>query len=155
MAGKPKQFASPQDWLEHYSVPVPEAGCWLFTGGVDKRGYGKVGVRGVTTIASRASYEMFNGSIPSGLCACHRCDVPLCINPKHLFLGTQLDNLVDMDRKNRRTPKQTKTTCKSGHALIVPKRGGQKICPICQRQAKTRYRARLAQRHGVFLDIAE
>lgn len=49
----------------------------------------------------RVSWEIHNGPIPKGMCVCHRCDVPACVNPQHLFLGTQTDNLVDMRNKNR------------------------------------------------------
>lgn len=154
MAGKPLQFSSPQEWLERYST-VSDSGCRLFRGGLDKKGYGKVGFRGRTSIASRASYEMFNGAIPPDLFVLHRCDVPRCINPEHLFLGTQADNIADMMRKNRQVPQPKKSECKNGHVLIVPKRGGQKICPLCQRAAKQRFRARLLQRKMSALHIGE
>lgn len=145
---------SPQEWLEYYAIPVPEAGCWLFIGGVDCRGYGKIGVGGITTIASRASYEKFYGPIPNGLLVCHRCDVPLCINPKHLFLGTQTENLGDMYAKGRRIMTY-RDQCKFGHPLIKPSWANQKICPICMRAANIRHRAKARAMRNVQCHLPE
>lgn len=64
-------------------------------------GYGKVKRNGVTTVAHRVSWEMENGPIPDGLQVCHHCDNPPCVNPEHLFLGTQKNNLDDRNRKGR------------------------------------------------------
>lgn len=151
--GKPfqaKVFASPQAWLEYYAIPVPEAGCWIFEGGIDSRGYGRVGRRpGVSRRASRVSYHLFYGSIPNGQCVCHRCDVPLCINPNHLFLGSQADNMRDMHRKGR-AAKPYKARCKNGHELISVPWANRKICRICLREACQRFRdKRRAQRIGL------
>lgn len=76
-------------------------GCWLWTG-YKKKGYGTFMVKaGRCVRASRFSWELVNGLIPSGLYVCHKCDTPACVRPDHLFLGTQADNLTDMKRKNR------------------------------------------------------
>lgn len=78
-------------------------GCWLWTGATKPTGYGNFGVSGRTVTAHRFAYEQFVGVIGDGLCVLHHCDNPSCVNPEHLFLGTQGDNMRDMTRKGRNT----------------------------------------------------
>lgn len=78
--------------------------CWLWTGGSDCNGYGRMGVGRSdegTILAHRFSYELHRGPIAGNLFVCHRCDNPQCVNPNHLFLGTALDNVQDMIAKSR------------------------------------------------------
>lgn len=84
------------------SIPEPMSGCWIWTGPMNSSGYGQVqhGKRG-RKLAHRASWECFVGPIGHGLVVCHKCDNKLCVNPTHLFVGTQKDNIRDMDRKGR------------------------------------------------------
>lgn len=77
------------------------AGCWLWTGLVDKDGYGRIRVNGRQTRTHRLSYEMHFETIPDGMAVCHRCDTPACVRPDHLFLGTAGDNNEDRRRKGR------------------------------------------------------
>lgn len=90
--------------LDYYTMYEPNSGCWLWTGAVDKDGYGKLTVKYRYAKAHRESYELHKGPIPDGLVVCHRCDVPGCINPDHLFLGTNADNTADRDAKGRHVP---------------------------------------------------
>lgn len=77
--------------------------CWLWTSGLNEHGYGwvsrtrKLG----PTRAHRMSYELHVGPIPKGMFVLHHCDNPPCVNPDHLYLGTQLDNVEDMRKRQR------------------------------------------------------
>lgn len=79
-----------------------ESGCWIWTGMKDKDGYGiSVGKNPPEKLAHRMAFALAVGPIPDGLCGCHSCDVRPCINPEHLFLGTNADNITDAVKKNR------------------------------------------------------
>jgi hypothetical protein len=83
---------------------IPESGCWIFMGALNEAGYGIVGLGGRgagNDRAHRITYRHFVGETPKGLYVCHRCDVPSCCNPAHLFLGTSKDNNMDMREKGR------------------------------------------------------
>ena len=84
--------------------------CWIWTGCKKRFGYGtmtigsrKDGTR-ATIMTHRASYMVFKGEIPKGMCVLHKCDNPSCVNPDHLWLGTRQDNVDDRERKGRNNP---------------------------------------------------
>jgi HNH endonuclease len=97
---------SPTKRIEHFWSRVfvtesPDA-CWIWDGTTTQHGYGKIRTgRGTTTGAHRFAWESKHGPIPHGLRVLHRCDNPICVNPDHLFLGTQRDNIHDMIEKRR------------------------------------------------------
>jgi hypothetical protein len=82
------------------TIPIPECGCLIWEKGQDD-GYGKVNFKGRIDRAHRIAWEITYGAIPQGLFICHHCDVRLCVNPKHLFMGTIADNNLDKKLKGR------------------------------------------------------
>jgi hypothetical protein len=86
-----------------------EDGCWLWNAsGVSKDGYGHfwIGRGRGKTMAHRMAWELEFGEISSGMQVLHKCDVPRCVRPDHLFLGTASDNMLDMWKKNRHDLKE-------------------------------------------------
>lgn len=84
-------------------IPEPNSGCWLWTGALWLNGYGQLKIpRTRKNIGAHfASYVLHYGRVAPGIYVCHTCDVPCCVNPEHLFLGTQSDNMRDASRKGR------------------------------------------------------
>lgn len=90
--------------------------CWEWTGSRNRQGYGWFWDRNrrVMRLAHRVAYELFVGPVkagvpnagPIGECVCHRCDRPWCVNPEHLFIGSQAANIADMRAKGR-SPKNS------------------------------------------------
>ena len=80
-----------------------DGGCWTWTASTDTCGYGSIGLSNqrLCVRAHRVSWVIENGEIPNGKYVLHRCDNPACVNPDHLFLGDQKDNMKDMIEKGR------------------------------------------------------
>ena len=92
---------TPEERFDRQVCPCPMSGCWLWAGAVSGDGYGTVTVMNKQYASHRRQWERHYGPIPAGMVVCHRCDVPLCVNPAHLFIGTVNDNTQDMVRKGR------------------------------------------------------
>lgn len=81
-----------------------EDDCWLWNHSFDKDGYGGICIQGRQWRATRAIWTLFFGPLEDEELVLHKCDNPACCNPKHLFKGSNLDNIRDMDKKGRRNP---------------------------------------------------
>jgi hypothetical protein len=90
------------------------AGCWLWTASKDDAGYGGFKYAKKWDKSHRVAYLICKGTIPAGQCVCHTCDNRSCVNPDHLFLGTQKDNMQDCSQKSR-IYNSSKTHCIRGH----------------------------------------
>src|SRR5688572_669144 len=98
----PQKFTSLAEKLEAYSDRSggPDA-CWPWMLGRNQAGYGKVSWEKMRYRAHRAAWEVEHGPLPPGMCALHSCDNPPCINVRHLFAGTRVDNAKDRESKRR------------------------------------------------------
>lgn len=107
-----------------------ENDCWKWLGSTDTNGYPQISVNKRTMGANRFSYELHNGKIPRGegyfgTCVLHICDNPKCTNPKHLRLGTQVDNIKDRDFKMRMCRKINREIAEEIRRLYVPRKFSQ------------------------------
>lgn len=127
--------------------PEPNTGCWLWTYRINEWGYGFFSTGSDKTktrkkfYAHRYSYELFKGPIPKGLLVCHSCDTPACVNPDHLWVGTDADNNKDCTSKGRNKPGRhiyrDMRFCKRGHEFTkentyVRSRDGSRECRTCK-----------------------
>jgi len=125
------------DLIKRFNEKVDKTSdCWLWKAAKDKDGYGKFKMNRKDYQAHRASWEISIAPINPGMCVLHRCDVPSCVNPDHLFLGTRLENNQDRDAKGRNGYSK-RTHCPRGHEYSLQNttvwRGNRK-CRKCKRE---------------------
>lgn len=116
------------------NIDIHYSDCWLWTGTRFTTGYGLISKDGKLWKAHRLVWTLTCGPIPPGIHCCHRCDVPLCVNPEHLFLGTNRDNQQDKASKGRHW-QQKKTACPQGHVYTPENtyisKPGHRRCLTC------------------------
>lgn len=128
-----------EDQLERFldKVLIPASvitGCWIWTGYKTLDGYGRQKINGKMTLMHRLSFEHFVGHISKGMFVCHRCDNRKCVNPNHLFLGTNQDNIDDKVIKGRTFKKLTETQVLEIFNASASQREVAKNYGISQRQ---------------------
>jgi DNA-binding transcriptional regulator YiaG len=130
-------------WSRIDNSAGPEA-CWPWIGPDNGSGRGRLSIGGRMRYAYRVAWEIVNGDIPVGMCACHRCDNPICCNPAHIFVGTQRDNMADAAEKGR-----TRNRPRFGedhHFVTVP---DDKVVEARRLYAEGLYQREIGERLGV------
>lgn len=128
------------------------SGCWLWTATRTNprrgAGYGRISSGARLIVAHRVAWELFRGPIPEGLRVLHACDTPPCVNPEHLFVGTQADNIRDMRAKGRLIPPPPPTPAQVLRGEDV---ATARLTEACVRaiRASAATHAELARRYGV------
>lgn len=138
--GKPHGYRSPLAERFAIAYRVVESGCWEWQGYLSPKGYGAIQSDGANILrAHHAAWILHCGPIPAGMYVLHQCDNRRCVNPGHLFLGTQADNVADM--------------CAKGRQRTNPKRilSAAQIPAIRERLAKGETLRSIAEDHGVSL----
>ena len=125
------------------------SGCWEWIASTDRDGYGNFNYPTSTSTikrAHRASYDYFYGGIPEGMQVLHKCDNPPCVNPTHLYLGSNQQNVNDREDRNR-NHKKNKTHCPQGHPFDTTHntsmgRGKLRRCSICTKASQKKAAAK-------------
>ncbi len=132
---------------------VTDRGCWEKSSN-NRDYYSRFSYKGRVVGAHRVAYEVFRGPIPEGMCVCHRCNNKRCMNPNHLYLATNKQNIQDACRdglaKGPPAEKREQSHCIHGHPLsgenLQITRRGRRHCKECQRRHSRDWKARRRER---------
>lgn len=140
--------------IQKKCIPEPNSGCWLWTGALTGKGYGKISLHGRLSAAHRVSWETYRGKIPDGWEIDHRvCRLKCCVNPDHLVPCERLEHVAQPD--SAPSVKRSKTHCPKGHpyfgANLYLTGNGGRACKICRDEnvgrRKVKIAATAAKRH--------
>jgi len=135
-----------RDWEGRYWSKIDIRGedeCWPWKAVQHRQGYGRFRLGRRMVLAHRIAWELEHGPIPEGMCVCHTCDNPRCVNPAHLFAASQLENIADAVEKGRRANRRGE---KNGRAKLTE----EKVREIRRLYTTGRHSQReLGERFGV------
>lgn len=147
-----------EKYIKSFWEKVDKSGdCWLWTAARNKKGYGVAWDGDRTQKAHRVSFFLAHGYMPT-LCVLHKCDVPHCVNPDHLFLGTRADNNRDMTRKGRHASKDDYCRGRTGKYPRGIKHPGAVLNPEIVRKIRIDKEilsySQIARRYGIGMTTA-
>lgn len=130
--------------MERFWIKVNKTDdCWIWLAGVDEKGYGQFRFNGKTSKAHRVSYILTFGNIQDDLVIDHLCRNRKCVNPNHMDLVTQAEN-VRRGLAGKNNLQSMKTHCLRGHEFSGIRKDGARICHKCSVIRQTRYKNKLA-----------
>lgn len=132
--------------FDKFVYPEPNTGCWLWGGAINSSGYGNFTIEGKTRSAHKVSWERENGPVPQNLCIDHLCRVRCCVNPEHMEIVSNLENIlrgraIELNRI-RAKQRSLSSHCKYGHPFIpentyyIQRETPRRVCKTCHNRRR-------------------